>query len=162
MSLADRLVILHQGTVSAVGEPRHLYESPPNRFVASFLGRSDILAAPVLKQEPLTLRLGETPVEVNGRLENGTLRSDDTEPVVHVRPEDVVVTSTGTTGADIELPGTVRSVTDVGSRYDVHIRLASGDEVTATRRGAPPVVDDHVVVGLDRQDLTLLPQQDPE
>jgi ABC-type Fe3+/spermidine/putrescine transport system ATPase subunit len=163
MSLADRLVILHQGSVSATGEPRHLYESPPNRFVASFLGRSDTLAAPVLKEDPLTLRIGETPVEVNGRLEHSTLRLDpDTEPVVHVRPDDVVVTSTGTTGADIELPGAVRSVKDVGSRYDVHIRLASGAEITATRRGAPPAVDDHVVVGVDRRDLTLFPQQEGE
>jgi ABC-type Fe3+/spermidine/putrescine transport system ATPase subunit len=163
MSLANRLVILKQGSVSAIGEPRRLYESPPTRFVASFLGRSNRLDAAVTEATPPTLRIGGKPVETNGLLADHTPPRDpdpwfQADPVVHVRPDDVTVASTGKTSTDIELPGVVRSVRDVGSRYDVQVRLESGGEITATRRGAPPAVDDRVVVGVDRRDLTLLPR----
>lgn len=44
MAVADRLVVMRDGTVAATGTPRTLYESPPNRFTARFLGRSNELA----------------------------------------------------------------------------------------------------------------------
>jgi ABC-type Fe3+/spermidine/putrescine transport system ATPase subunit len=163
MSLADRLVILNRGSVSAVGEPRRLYESPPTRFVASFLGRSNVLAAPVVEEDPLTLLIGGTQVEPNGIPTDRTRQSNpgarpQADPVVHVRPDDIAIASTGETGTEIDLPGVVQSVRDVGSRYDVCVRLESSEDITATCRGAPPAVDAHVAVGIDRRDLTLLPR----
>jgi multiple sugar transport system ATP-binding protein len=38
MTLADRLVVLHQGEALQVGRPLDVYEQPCNRFVAGFLG----------------------------------------------------------------------------------------------------------------------------
>ena len=38
MSLADRLCILHQGSVQQMGTPLELYQRPVNRFVAGFFG----------------------------------------------------------------------------------------------------------------------------
>lgn len=38
MTLADRIVVLNQGSVEQVGSPLELYRSPRTRFVASFIG----------------------------------------------------------------------------------------------------------------------------
>jgi ABC-type sugar transport system ATPase subunit len=38
MTLADRIVLLDQGRVQQVGTPDELYQTPANRFVASFIG----------------------------------------------------------------------------------------------------------------------------
>jgi multiple sugar transport system ATP-binding protein len=38
LTLADRLVVLHQGEALQVGRPLDVYERPRNRFVAGFLG----------------------------------------------------------------------------------------------------------------------------
>ena len=38
MTLADRIVVLRAGVVEQIGPPNELYESPANRFVASFIG----------------------------------------------------------------------------------------------------------------------------
>jgi multiple sugar transport system ATP-binding protein len=38
MTLADRIVVLHAGTVEQVGAPLELYHRPANRFVAGFIG----------------------------------------------------------------------------------------------------------------------------
>jgi ABC-type Fe3+/spermidine/putrescine transport system ATPase subunit len=159
MSLADRLVILQEGSVSAVGEPRRLYESPPNRFVASFLGRSNMLPASIAKRDPPTLRIGESSVRVGGLPDDRALGA---EPVAHVRPDDVVVDTASGVGTDVELPGRVRSVRDLGRRYDVRVGLSAGEEITAEQRHTPPAVDEHVVVGIESEDLTVLPRRDPE
>ncbi len=156
MSLADRLVILRNGRVAAIGEPRRLYESPPNRFVASFLGRSNVIPASVARTDPPTLRVGETAVGMPER----SMPSDNGDDVsVHVRPEDLVVSPTGTPATDLRLSGVVGSVTDVGSRYDVTVRLEIGADVTVERREAPPDVDERVTVGVERTDLTVLPRE---
>jgi len=38
MTLADRIVVMHQGIVQQEGAPLELYDRPANRFVAGFLG----------------------------------------------------------------------------------------------------------------------------
>ena len=38
MTLADRIVILHQGVLQQVGAPLQVYENPRNGFVGGFLG----------------------------------------------------------------------------------------------------------------------------
>lgn len=158
MSLADRLVILDDGEVAAVGDPRSLYGSPPNRFVASFLGRSNVIPATVEARNSPTLRIGERTVRV-GDPPSETERG---EPAVHVRPSDLVVGDEERIDAEVTLPGTVRSVADVASRYDVHVRLDAGPEVVIERRRAPPEVDDRVAVGVDPEALTVLPNATDE
>jgi multiple sugar transport system ATP-binding protein len=38
MTLADRIVILHDGKIEQIGSPMELYEKPANKFVAGFIG----------------------------------------------------------------------------------------------------------------------------
>ena len=38
MTMADKIVVLHDGVVEQVGEPLDLYDRPVNRFVAGFIG----------------------------------------------------------------------------------------------------------------------------
>jgi multiple sugar transport system ATP-binding protein len=38
MTMADRIVVLHDGVVEQVGEPLDLYDHPANLFVAGFIG----------------------------------------------------------------------------------------------------------------------------
>ncbi len=153
MSLAERLVILNDGTISAVGHPRRLYESPPNRFVASFLGRSNVIAATVGKLDPLTLQIGETAVAVAGQLQSNLGRGDELR--VHARPADIEILGADAADTTVTLPGTVALITDIGSRYDVRVRLSSGDEVTIEQETSPPPVDEQVTIGIPETDLSV-------
>ena len=38
MTLADRVVVLHDGVIQQIGSPVDLYRNPANRFVAEFIG----------------------------------------------------------------------------------------------------------------------------
>ena len=147
MSLADRLVVIHEGQLAAVGEPRSLYQSPPSRFVGSFLGRSNTLAATVVD--------GDSPaLTVDGARIECAKSPSSTEPVVHIRPEAVAVDSTG----EITFSGTVRRVSDHGSHYDVKIGLSNGEQLIGTCQHAPPAVGETVSVGVDRRDIVVFDQ----
>ena len=39
MTLADRVVVMHQGRIEQAAPPLELYERPANTFVAAFIGR---------------------------------------------------------------------------------------------------------------------------
>ena len=43
LTLADRIAIMRDGRLNAVGASRTLYRRPPNRFAAEFLGRANLL-----------------------------------------------------------------------------------------------------------------------
>jgi iron(III) transport system ATP-binding protein len=47
LSMSDRVVVLNEGRVMQSGSPRDLYLSPDNEFVATFLGRSNLVPGQV-------------------------------------------------------------------------------------------------------------------
>lgn len=180
MSVADRLVVLRDGAIVAAGAPRQLYESPPARFVASFLGRSNELSATVDGDGSTAMRIGGTEVDLDAV--PGEV-ADAPRAIVHIRPGDLTVNpatlsnrrsnDAGTApdrsdaSADgersdnrtktIEMRGTVTHVRDVGRRYDVRVEVDSGEEVTVERHRDGLGEADRVTVAAAASDLTVFP-----
>ena len=92
MSLADRLVVMHNGRVRQIGKPMDIYKAPADRFVAAFVGSPcmNMLQGIVRKTDHKIVfdmgdgRLG-LPPSLNGRLEKYL----DQAMVLGVRPENV-------------------------------------------------------------------------
>jgi spermidine/putrescine transport system ATP-binding protein len=83
MSLADRLVVMRGGRFEQVGPPRELYQQPKNRFVAEFLGSSNLLEGTV--EEPGVVR-------TRGGLVVSVMGADYPERVLlSIRPEAIGV-----------------------------------------------------------------------
>ncbi len=49
LTLADRIVVMHDGHIRQTGTPEEIYASPANRFVADFVGFENLLPATVVK-----------------------------------------------------------------------------------------------------------------
>jgi spermidine/putrescine transport system ATP-binding protein len=47
LAMSDRVAVMHRGRVLQVDAPQALYERPANRFVAGFIGESNLLAAQI-------------------------------------------------------------------------------------------------------------------
>ncbi len=60
-AMADRVVIMSQGEIAQIGNPREIYRAPANRFVAEFVGRNNILTGTIQSAESERAVL-ETPV----------------------------------------------------------------------------------------------------
>jgi iron(III) transport system ATP-binding protein len=82
--LADRIVVMANGTIEQVGTPEVIYERPETEFVAQFIGRCNVLPGTLLSSDQ---------VNVNGIILRAQDRADDLQmgqPVaLSVRPHSI-------------------------------------------------------------------------
>ncbi len=152
MSLADRIVVLNEGRVSAIGTPRELYQSPPNQFVASFLGWSTPLAATVSDHEPLVVSLASHALTLASTTVSAPVGASVT---CQFRPESLSVIPAETATADDGIGGTVTAVRDRGRHYDVTVGVETGETLAVEQTARPPAVGETVVVAIDPQAVTV-------
>ena len=94
MAVSDRIAVMNLGVIQQIGTPKALYQRPANLFVASFIGRTNILQGRLSMQggEPALTFEGGYTVKLPHVLQQ--YRAD--APVqVSVRPEEFVITKEG-------------------------------------------------------------------
>jgi spermidine/putrescine transport system ATP-binding protein len=109
LTMSDRIAVMRDGHLLQVAAPEELYERPSTRFVADFIGRSNILPGTVASADEVAL--------VNGdRLRLASSRAVGTAVGVAVRPERIVIHRPGTAAeARHRLEGKVTRATYVGN-----------------------------------------------
>jgi putative spermidine/putrescine transport system ATP-binding protein len=115
MTIADTIVIMADGIIQQIGTPTDIYRKPSNRFVAGFIGRSNLLDARVEDREHVRLggaliRTGLLPAQV---------RHGDVVTVA-VRPEDIRLLDARRSEANC-LPGRITFMRDVGNEIELRI-----------------------------------------
>jgi spermidine/putrescine transport system ATP-binding protein len=162
MTLADRLAVLHCGRVEQVGAPAAMYEYPGSALVASFLGRSNLLAAEVDGRAGADLL-----VSAHGRrfaLPAARCRAVAGDVWLGVRPEKLHLASTvdDVPPGHNAVPGIVTDASYAGVSTQYLVRAPWGDElaVFAANSGtaAPLPVASEVTVHWRPQHGFLLPR----
>jgi len=124
MTMADKIVVMHDGNIEQVGTPLDLYDHPANIFVASFIG------SPSMNLIDGTVRLGAAPtVETHGvQLSIPVIAGlkDGQKVTIGIRPEHLDLSEDG-------LPATVSVVEPTGSETHVIMRLGDQDLVAVFR-----------------------------
>lgn len=125
MTMADKIVVMHDGIVEQMGSPLELYDHPANLFVASFIG------SPAMNFVEGTFRGGDTSmVEIpDGRqvpVQNGGSAQDGQNVILGIRPEHLRVSSAG-------IPAEVVVVEPTGSETQVVVRLGGQDFIGVFR-----------------------------
>jgi iron(III) transport system ATP-binding protein len=83
MSISDTIAVMHNGQIQHIGSPKNIYQRPSNQFVATFIGRTNILDAEI-KGGSLILQ--------ESAFSHESWRSIPDGPVkISVRPEEFVV-----------------------------------------------------------------------
>ena len=60
--MSDRVAVMNEGRIAQIGSPKALYDTPANRFVASFVGEANLLEATIVGKETdglLVLKIGD-------------------------------------------------------------------------------------------------------
>jgi spermidine/putrescine transport system ATP-binding protein len=129
MTMSDRIAVMNHGRHEQLADPEELYERPRTRFVAGFLGVSNLL--------PATLE-GVADGYAHVRLSDGTVVRAPAEGIpaegtieLGVRPEKlrIVEESGAPAGANV-IGGTIVDTSYLGVSTQYVVRLASGDSVT--------------------------------
>ncbi|NBK21789.1 MAG: ABC transporter ATP-binding protein [Spirochaetia bacterium] len=98
LSVSDRIAVMNKGKILQIGTPYEIYEAPATRFVAQFIGESNIFPCKVLACEPFE---DEYMLTVDVPSLGGVVTVTDYDPSeigaevdFTVRPEKVRITST--------------------------------------------------------------------
>ncbi len=157
MTLADKVVVLNQGRIAQVGRPLELYHRPADLFVAGFIGtpRMNFLAAESCGAQDglLQLRLPQALAEARlPTLAQAELAPQGAALTLGIRPEHIRLLAPDDAAA--QLKAEVQTVERLGAQSMVHLKLASGEGLTACVDGAQLVQrGDALGLGLELEHL---------
>ncbi|WP_027132895.1 ABC transporter ATP-binding protein [Geminicoccus roseus] len=132
MTMSDRVAVMDHGQLMQVGAPDDLYERPDNRFVASFLGRSNFLPVERMRRAE-----GGAELEIGGAACRfaGPLPDRQDGLALMLRPENLVLAAEPPAPGWNELPGRVLVRTYFGDRTLCEVEVPGVGPVSAY---APP------------------------
>jgi len=129
LSLADRIAVLREGRLLQVAAPREIYDRPANAFVATFLGRANLIDATVTGRDSV-----RTPV---GAL--ATLAHDVTvgaKAQLLIRPERILPCSSPAPGIANILPVQLRREHFFGASRHIELTAGGGElKIETSERG---------------------------
>ncbi|MGK2850254.1 MAG: ABC transporter ATP-binding protein [Candidatus Limnocylindrales bacterium] len=112
LTMSDRMAVFRDGRIEQLGTPAQVYEQPATRFVAGFVGTSNLLSGDVARQ-------------VLGR--SGTFT---------IRPEKIRLAEPDAVAGDDETtaPGTIHDVVYLGPDTRYIVELAAGSRLVVTQQ----------------------------
>jgi putative spermidine/putrescine transport system ATP-binding protein len=133
LTMSDRIAVFDHGRIQQIGTPEELYDRPSTRFVASFIGDTNLIPGRVVATAEGACAI-DTP---SGRVRALVRQpiADGTAVVVAVRPERVAFASDGE-----GLAGVVTDVIFVGTARKYAVQLADGTDCFVLRQvGTAPL-----------------------
>ncbi|MDO5549189.1 MAG: ABC transporter ATP-binding protein [Eubacteriales bacterium] len=129
LTMSDKIVVMKEGTIQQIGSPTDIYNEPINRYVANFIGESNIIDG--------TMR-ADYRVEFEDRqfecVDAGFEKDEAVEVVI--RPEDLDIVPV----AQGKLRGRVKSALFKGVHYETMVETRAGTSITVqmtVRDGKP-------------------------
>ena len=153
MTMADRIVVMHDGVVEQIGTPLELYDRPNNLFVAQFIG------SPAMNIVQGTLRRtnGVAHVETADgiRWPLGTAIGADGQAVTYgVRPDHLELIGDRERG----VPGEIIVVEPTGSETELVVRIGDAQVIVETHGRPALQPGDKVAFAVDPGNVHLFDQ----
>ncbi|HEX4398852.1 MAG TPA: ABC transporter ATP-binding protein [Trebonia sp.] len=140
LTMSDRIAVMNEGVIEQLAAPRDIYEHPKTRFVAGFIGTSNLLSGTVTSTDPATggavIDLGD-----GGRIVvPAAHKQPGDELEITVRPEKITLVAAAAAAADAApsaragqhdcaLRGTVTEVVYLGTSTNYNVTTSAGSEV---------------------------------
>ncbi|MCK9286475.1 MAG: ABC transporter ATP-binding protein [Sphaerochaetaceae bacterium] len=124
MAVSDRIAVMNEGEIQHIGSPKNVYQRPANVFVASFIGRTNMLKAELVikAKKPYLCLPGGFEINIEGVKSE---HMNDMDVQVSIRPEEFVLYDENEPG----LKGTVTDNIFLGLNTHYNVTLATGEEV---------------------------------
>jgi iron(III) transport system ATP-binding protein len=120
-AVADKIVVMKDGTIQQVSTPKELYRCPSNCFVAQFVGKTNLLQGVVSKDGQSI----NTSVGTFDQLE-GILQPALSKVMLSIRPENIAVSETG------RYSGCVDRIVYGGDSQEIHLTAEGHSSLAPT------------------------------
>ncbi|MBE7023317.1 MAG: ABC transporter ATP-binding protein [Ruminococcaceae bacterium] len=111
LSMSDTVVVMNDGYIQQIGTPTDVYNEPENRFVAKFIGESNIIEGIMLRD--CLVAFDDFEFEC---VDKGFKNNEEIEVVL--RPEDIDIVKPEAA----KLTGTVTSIVFKGVHYEIMVQ----------------------------------------
>ena len=119
LTMSDKIVVMKDGEIQQAGTPQEIYNEPINRYVANFIGESNIIPGVML--EDYKVKFDDIVFDCVDR----DFKPNEAVDVV-IRPEDIDIVEVD----QGKLSGEVLSVLFKGVHYEVMVETLPGTSVT--------------------------------
>ncbi|WP_182887582.1 ABC transporter ATP-binding protein [Microbispora sp. H10885] len=135
LTMSDRIAVMNDGLVEQLAEPREIYERPASKFVAGFIGTSNLFSGTVqqVSGDTAVLALGPSDrilIPADGALSAGQAVD------LTVRPEKIKLAKEQPEGDLSVVRGTVAEVVYLGTYNSYVVVLGDGAEITVFEQNA--------------------------
>ena len=134
LTMSDKIVVIKNGEIQQIGTPQEIYNEPANRFVANFIGESNILQG--IMVEDYKVRFDDITFDC---VDFGFKENEKVDVVIRPEDIDIVDVKAG------KMTGEVLSVLFKGVHYEIIVETVPGTSVTVNMR----VIHNHDVTSED-------------
>ena len=136
LTMSDRIAVMNDGAIEHLGTPRDIYEHPRTRFVAGFIGTSNLLSGTVARvgagQAVIEVSPDEriiVPVHDPGLAPGSTLE-------LTVRPEKIQLSTTRPADQGCVLRGSVTEVVYLGTSTNFSVSTTTGADIVVFQQNS--------------------------
>lgn len=134
LSIADKVIVMNDGSIEQIGTPKDIYENPKNLFVAQFIGEINIFDAKVIQisKSQITLHIED---EITYATKNNNYYFEIGDKVkLLFRPEDLRIDFIkGLKTFNNRLTGKIENLIYRGATIELSIILKSGKKIKASK-----------------------------
>ena len=130
IAISDRIAVMDKGVIQQIGTPKVLYHRPANLFVATFIGKTNVLDGKIYEEngeKGVMLEYAKIPMK-----NLNDLAVDVLNVKLSIRPEEFVICEHGCGS----LKGIVEDSVFLGLNTQYFVRLESGEKVQITRESS--------------------------
>jgi iron(III) transport system ATP-binding protein len=127
MAISDRIAVMKEGIIRHCGTPQSIYQRPADLFVATFIGKSNLLKAKLTNRDGkcYLIFLNGYEIEFNNvRIEERKNR----EVTVSARPEELLVNLENDSKAKAGIKAVIQDSVFLGLNTHYFVKLETGEE----------------------------------
>lgn len=126
MAVSDRIAVMDNGVFAHIGTPENIYQRPNNQFVATFIGKTNIVKGKLIViNDILTLDFGNDK-KLTYSIDNFIEGISSQDVQVSIRPEEYIISKQK---ENTLLSGIVKSTVFLGLNTHYVVGLENGDQV---------------------------------
>jgi multiple sugar transport system ATP-binding protein len=152
LTMGDRIAVMNEGRIHQLGTPGELYDTPVDKFVASFIGTPAMgfISCRIQRSSDAMLLVTESArIRVSAAQAHALEKISGDRLVVGIRPEHLgLVSESEATASDVFVRGRVEMVEMLGAEQYVHVSTDAGSLTARVPRNRPVKVDDSVALAV--------------
>ncbi|MCB2352935.1 ABC transporter ATP-binding protein [Clostridium estertheticum] len=125
LNMSDRIVVMNDGIIEQIGTPEDIYERPKTKFVAGFIGESNLIKTKIkrIDEEKISAKIGEYDMNLNYKNYDN---SRNKESYILIRPENIKYTRVK---PPLGLIAIIKEHSYIGSIIKTTMEIEGGQEI---------------------------------